>query len=199
MGFTRRGNITEDFKVPYRDEPGGYLAEKFQYHSEHERSGGASLIAASSGIEGGVEISLASAESFFLSVASCDLVRMKAKHDVAEMLRDEPEWRFLKYFVVGELFRGRDLVFFGSEQGGRAVAVCGSTPDVTAFTAAGKVGASVRFATSGSVGLQFHGAPGEPVSFAVNVFRVRRVGDLVALSFALDDPLTDVADLDEVL
>ncbi len=193
--FTRRGNITEDFGVPYTLEPGGHRVEKFQYHSEHGRSGGLTV----SGGSAGIEVSLASTHSFFLSVSSCELVHLQRKRAVAELLREAPGWRFLKYHVVWELLRGRDLVFFGSEQGGGGVEVRGSAPDVGAFAAAGEVGASLQFATRGAVGLQFRGAPGEPASFAVNVFRVRRAGDLVALSFGLGDPGTDDDDIDAEL
>lgn len=197
--FTPRGNITTDFGVPSALESGGHLAEKFQYHSEHGRSGGLAVSGGSAGTEAGIEVSLANTNAFFLSVSSCELVRLQSKRAVAELLREVPDWRFLKYYVVWELFRGRDLVFFGSEQGGGGVTVRGSTRDLGAFAAAGTVGLSLQFATRGAVDLQFRGAPDEPASFAVNVFRVRRAGDLVAMSFGLGDPLVDITDHDEEL
>ena len=196
--FTRLGNITTDFGVPYAVESGGHRAEKFQYHGEREQSVGAGVEAAFAGVEAGAQILLASASSFFVSVAEFDIVRLQSQRTVAVRLHEAPGWRFLKYDVVWEMFQGSDLVFYGSETGSAAIKLHGSTPDLALFQSAGKIGASLRFATNSAVGVQFRGSPGQVVGIAVNLFRVKLVGDPLAMSFDDDaDPFERIEGYDD--
>lgn len=184
--FSRIGNLTTDFGVPCEVESGGHRAERFEYHSERESSLNAGLRGGAGGAEAGLELELSRASSFYVSVADCDLVRLKSPRSVAMRLREAEGWRYLRYYVVWELFRGHDLVFYGSEAGGSRVQIRGSTADVKLFQATGKVGGSLGFAASSAALVKFRGAAGEEANFAVNVFRVKRVGDALDMDFEED-------------
>ena len=194
----------EDFGVPYVLESGGRRTEQFRYHSESTHSGESSIEGGTVGIEAGIDISLAGASSFFVSAAECEIVRLQRLRATALALRAKAGWKFLKYHVVWELFRGTELVFFGSKSGGATVELRGSTPDITRFQSAGKLGASLHFTSKGAMSLQLRAAPGEVASLAVNVFRVRRIADPLTMSFAAggdEDPdlveFSDVSDADD--
>lgn len=199
--FSRIGNIRTDFGVSYIVESGGHKAEKFQFHSERSAHTGLDLNAGLAGVDAAVSIALDTRSSFFVSVAEFDVERLQSPRAVALALREVSGWSHLRYFVVWELFKGEDLLFFGSESGGSAVQIRGSTEDMKLLQKVGKVGASLEFGFSGDVGVQIRGAPGQTATFALNLFRGKLVGDPLALSFDTfappDDEVIDFITEDE--
>lgn len=181
--FTRIGNLRTDFGVSYAVEPGASRGERFVFHSESSRGLEVGLQGGAAGASGRAQISLASERSFFASASETDALRLKSPRAVATALRAAPGWRHLRHFVVWELMRGRDLVFFGSESGGAAVELRGESGDLALFQSAGKVGASLRFVANAATGVQLRGAPGELANFAVNVFRVKAIGDPLEMDY----------------
>lgn len=196
--FTRIGNLKTDFGVSYVVETGARRGERFAFHSESSRGGEIGLQGGAAGAAGGAQISLTSESSFFVSLSECDAVRLQSPRAVASALREVSGWRHLRHFVVWELLRGRDLVFFGSELGGAAVGLHGNSGDLALFQSVGKVGASLRFSASAAAGVQVRGAPGELAGFAVNVFRVKAVGDPLLMDFdGFNDGVEKIQDWDD--
>lgn len=196
--FTRLGNLKTDFGVSYVVEPGAHRGERFAFHSESSRSSEIGLQGGAAGVTGGARIALANEASFFVSLSESDAVRLQSPRAVATALREVSGWRHLRFYVVWELLRGRDLVFFGSESGGASVELHGNSPDLALFQSAGKVGASLRFSASAAAGVQVRGAPGELAGFAVNVFRVKAVGDPLLMDFdEFSDGVEKIQDWDD--
>lgn len=198
--FARIGNITTDFGISYVVEPGGHQARKFQFHSETDWNLGAEAAGDAASVKGEISIGLDGRSSFFVSVSAFDVLRLQSPRNVAVALREIEAWSHLRYFVVWELFTGEDLVFFGSESGKSSIKVRGNADDLKGFRCSGKVGGSLEFGASGDVGVQLRGAPETPATFALNVFRVKAVGDPLSLSFSAppnDDEVVDFLADDE--
>lgn len=189
--FSRLGNIRTDFGVPYVVESGGHQAEKFQFHSERSTHSGVDLDVGLAGADAALSIGLDARSSFFVSVAAFEVERLQSPRAVALALHEVSGWSHLRYFVVWELFRGEDLLFFGSESGASSIEVRGSTDDVKLLRRAGKVGASLEFQVRGDVGIQIRGGAGQPATFALNLFRAKLVGDPLALAFDGSAPPDD--------
>jgi hypothetical protein len=200
--FNRLGNITTDFGVDYVTEDGGHQAEKFQYESSRSTSAGLSAAAEFSGVKAELDVALTDKSSFFVSVSEFDVERLQSPRHVALRLRAHAQWPRLRYYVVWQLYKGRDLLFFGSESGGATVKIRGDTTDIKLLQSVGKVGGSLEFATAGEVGVQIKGSEDEPAGFAVNLFRVKVVGAEPLITFGTggepddDDPL-DYLDADD--
>ena len=174
--FVRIGHLTTDFGVPVVSEPGGRRAEKFQYHSEGTLGfgGAADLAVGDAGAE--LQIGLARRASFFVSVAELDVERLQSPRQIALDLRERDDWPFLRYFVVGELFKGRDLLFYGSESGEAGVSLRGESSELLRFQQLGKLGGSIQIASTGDCRLQYRGSPDVTAAIGLNLFRIRRVG-----------------------
>ncbi|WAS98329.1 hypothetical protein [Nannocystis punicea] len=174
--FVRVGHLTTDFGVPLVVEPGGRRADKFQYHSEGSRgfAGAAELAVGDAAAE--LQIGLSRRSSFFVSVAELDVDRLQSPRQIALGLRDRDDWPFLRYFVVGELFKGRDLLFYGSEAGDASVTLRGDPPDLLRFQKFGKLSGSLQIAATGDCRLQYRGSPDVTAAIGLNLFRIKRVG-----------------------
>lgn len=207
--FNRLGNVLTDFGVDYVTEDGGHQADKFQYESSRSTSAGLTGAAELSGVKAELGISLTDKSSFFVSVSEFDVDRLQSPRQVALRLRAHPQWPRLRYYVVWQLYKGHDLLFFGSESGGAEVKIRGDTTDIKLLQSAGKIGASLEFATAGEVGVQIKGSEDQLAGFAVNLFRVKVVGAEPMVTFGTggepdeDDPLEyldpeDDIDIDDV-
>lgn len=175
--FSRLGNVTTDFGVACVTEPGSHQAEKFQYESSQTSTASVSAAVKVAGAKAELGISLTDRSSFFVSVSEFDVERLQSPHQVAVQLRNHPQWRELRYFVVWQIYKGRDLLFFGSDAGGAGVKIRGDTEDIKRLQRVGKIGASLEFQAAGEVGVQIRGSAEEVASFGVNLFRVKVVGD----------------------
>lgn len=181
--WTRRGNVTADFRVPVVVESGGRRAEKFQFHSEREVGGGLDGAARLGAAEVGLDISLERRASFFVSLAGLEIDRLRSPRDVAVRLGAVPPWRHRRWYVVHEVFSGHDLVFYGAQSGGGGLQIRGSTLDLQRFLDAGRLGATLTFVARGDVGVQLRGSSDVRVNFGVNLFRLRAIGaDRLAFS-----------------
>lgn len=195
--FNRLGNITTDFDVDYVTEDGGRQADKFQYESSRSSAAGLSAAAEVSGVQAELDLALTDRSSFFVSVSEFDVERLQSPRRVALRLRAHDQWPCLRYYVVWQLYKGRDLLFFGSESGGATVKIRGDTTDIKLLQSTAKVGASLEFTTAGDVGVQIKGSPNALAGFAVNLFRVKVVGADPLVAFGTggeqenedDDPL----------
>lgn len=198
--WNRIGNVTTDFGVEYVTEPGGHQAEKFQYQSTRTSTGGVQASVAYLGAEAELAVSLSERASFFVSLSEFDVDRLQSPRNVAVRLRAHPQWTCLRYYVAWELYRGHDLLFFGSESGGAGVTIRGDTEELKALQTVGKLGASLEFSTVGEVSMQIKGSERALAGFGVNLFRVRAVGaEPLALTFAAgptDDEPIEYADAD---
>lgn len=185
--FARVGHLTTDFGVPVVVEPGGRRTDKFQYHSDGELGFGAAAEVAYGPAEVGLEIGLTRRSSFFVSVSELDVDRLQSPRRIALALRERDDWPFLRYFIVHETYKGRDLLFYGSESGGSGVTVRAEPLELRRFQQLGKLGASVQIVATGDVGLQYRGSPDVVAAVGLNLFRVKRVGlDPLAVAPALE-------------
>lgn len=190
--FVRVGNVTTDFGVPVVVEPGGRRADKFQYHSDGAIGLDADVSGALAGADAGLRIGLSRRSSFFVSIAELDVQRLQSPRAVATRLRELPQWPFMRYFVVAELYSGRDLLFYGTESGSAGVTVRGSTEDLKLFQSVGKIGGSVQFAATGDVSVQFRGSADVIAGFGLGLFRVKQLGvQPLVMSFAESDTPPD--------
>lgn len=193
--FNRIGNINTDFGVSYVTEDGGQKADKFQYQSSRSSTGGVQASVALAGAKAELAVSLSERASFFVSVAEFDVERLQSPRNVAVQLRAHAQWPCLRYYVVWELFKGHDLLFFGSESGSAGVKIRGESEDVKLLQSAGKLGGSLEFSTAGEVSVQIKGSESALAGFGVNLFRVKALGaEPLALTFSAgpsddDDPL----------
>lgn len=186
--FVRVGNVTTDFGVPVVVEPGGRRADKFQYHSDGAVALAADAALAGAGADAGLKIGLSRRSSFFVSIADLDVRRLQSPHAVAARLRELPQWPHLRYFVVSELYGGRDLLFYGTESGEAGVTVRGDTDELRLFQTNARIGGSIQFAATGDVSVQFRGSADVVAGFGLNLFRVKQIGDMpLVMSFGQGD------------
>ncbi|PCC66487.1 hypothetical protein SAMN02745121_00784 [Nannocystis exedens] len=174
--FVRVGHLTTDFGVPVVSEPGGRRAEKFQYHSEDALGFGGAADLAVGDAAAELRIGLSRRASFFVSVAELDVERLQSPRRIALGLREREDWPFLRYFVVGELFKGRDLLFYGSEEGEAGVTLRGEPSELLRFQQLGKLGGSIQISSTGDCRLQYRGSPEVTAAIGLNLFRIKRVG-----------------------
>lgn len=183
--FVRLGHLTTDFGVPVVVEPGGRRTDKFQYHSDGDLGFSAAAEVAYGAADIGLQIGLSRRSSFFVSVAELDVDRLQSPRQIALALRQRDDWPFMRYFVVSETFKGRDLLFYGSESGGAGVTLRAEPLELRRFQQLGKLGASVQIAATGDVGLQYRGSPDVVAAVGLNLVRIKRVG-LDPLALALE-------------
>ncbi|MDC0719435.1 hypothetical protein [Nannocystis bainbridge] len=185
--FVRIGHVTTDFGVPVVVEPGGRRADKFQYHSEGSLGFGGAAELAVGEAGAALDINLSRRSSFFVSVAELDVDRLQSPRQIALALRERDDWPFLRYFVVGELFKGRDLLFYGSEAGDAGVTLRGDPPELLRFQQFGRLGGSLQIAATGDCRLQYRGSPEVTAAIGLNLFRIKRLG-VAPLAYALATP-----------
>lgn len=195
--WTRVGNITVDFGVPFETEPGGNQLDRFLYHSDTKDVGDVKVGAAMGTMSGELSISLSDRAAFFVSVADFDILRLRSVRKVALALRDRPSWSHLRNYVVWETFHGRDLVFCGSDSGASGLQIRGDMDNVKLFRDTGRLSPELGFTATGDVSVHFHSPPGGRTDFGVNLFRVKAVGaDPESLSFGAGDEDDAVEHLD---
>ena len=191
--WTRLGAVTTDFGVPVEVEHGDSRAEGFRFHSDGSFGAQLGAEAALARIDAELDISLTSRDSFFVSVAGLAVTRLTSARQVAAGLRERPDWRHLRYYVVSELVHGPDLLFYGSESGASGVKIRGNAALLERFRSSGRLSPGLGFASHGRVDLQIRGTSDTSTGLGLHLFRVRAVGaDPVALSFGGpidDDPI----------